>query len=75
MKTKTPPAPLPAAAAPSVGPGRFQHLRCCAPDRAVCGARINPMRRVGREGVFNPCPICQAFELLNGPCDVKGCPQ
>ncbi len=51
----------------------FEHLWCCDPDRALCGADLSEDNDVGDADLEAPCPMCEALEEINLPCGAKGC--
>lgn len=63
--------PTPTATGPDTDD--FEHLWCCDPDRALCGADLSEDDDVGDADLEAPCPMCEALEEIDLPCGAKGC--
>lgn len=50
----------------------LDHLFCCNPNIALCGADISDEEDVGDDDLDDPCPMCEL--LIDMPCGAAGCP-
>jgi hypothetical protein len=66
--------PRPAVPDGSSSDDPFDHIYCCDPDVALCGADVSGEVDVGDAELEAPCPMCGLLEDLEGPCGADGCP-
>jgi len=63
--------PEPPGTAPADGDG-WQHIWCCDPDVALCGADLSGVE--DSDGEDEPvCTDCAIADALRRPCPVAGC--
>lgn len=60
--------PQPAPPGPPPDYDEVVHLRCCEPDRAMCGYDLSGMIAVARDEIRVVCIVCEDFEK-------NGCPR
>lgn len=59
-----------------VKPGEVDHIVCCAPDRALCGAYVGgqAVRLGDKRHSVRPCRSCYQKDADGALCPVPGCP-